>query len=85
MSRENVLNRALPATITEKIMGYVRDLEWTEHRLSYQSVLEELYLRQNPCLVIGHIWRVLEWYPDGWAPMALVECKGCKSRVVRHA
>jgi hypothetical protein len=85
MSREDVLNRVLPQTLTEKIMGYVRDLEWSEHRLSYQVVLEEMYVRQNPCESIGHIWNVLEWYSGAWDSMALVECRHCKRRVVRNS
>jgi hypothetical protein len=83
MSREAVLNRVLPAAITTKIMGYVRDLEWAEHRTSYTSVLEELGVRFDPCPTIGHIWDIVDWYPGSWESMALMECRMCKQRVVR--
>jgi hypothetical protein len=84
LSREAVLNRVLPSAITEKIMGYVHDLEWAEHRHTYRFVLGELWERGHPCESIGHVWSIIDWYPGSWESMALMECHMCKERVVRH-
>jgi hypothetical protein len=89
MSREGILNHRLPQALTEKIMGYVRDLEWAEHKPSHLSVMDELIernkRRENPCDYIGHTFHVLEWYPGAWDSFALMECSHCKLRTVRHA